>query len=178
MGRETGIDHLVVFGFRIVDRQMTAAFAERRQLGRGVGRALLAEGGVLSLPVARREPHAAILVQHGVMDAGLAVPDDLIAPIGRRHDGLGERVPRPCVFCALHRRRRYRPGHVFNRVQDGNRIGAEFRRAIKQAVGIDRRVAPVGRNQIMQILLWRVPVAHRDHDIALDTLRPVWLGMG
>ena len=55
-------------------------------------------------------------------------------------------------------------------------VGGVFRRAVQQAVGIDRRVALVGRDQVVKILLLVAPIPGRHHDIALDPLRPRRLG--
>src|SRR5689334_16744207 len=57
------------------------------------------------------------------------------------------------------------------RVKYRLQVGAEFGIAEDRAIGVDGRVPPVGRGQIMQIVLWVEPVAHRDHEVALN---PDW----
>ena len=42
-------------------------------------------------------------------------------------------------------------------------------------MGVDVRVAPIRRDQVMQILFLRVPFPGRDHDVALDALRALRL---
>ncbi len=49
-------------------------------------------------------------------------------------------------------------------------------RPVDRTIGVDRRIAPVGGDQIVQVLLVVVPVAQRDHDVALDALRTCRLG--
>src|SRR5947208_3323743 len=45
-------------------------------------------------------------------------------------------------------------------------------RAVERSVGVDGRTAPVRRDQVVQILLVGAPFPGRDHDVALDALRP------
>src|SRR5262249_35012929 len=44
-------------------------------------------------------------------------------------------------------------------------------------VRVDRRVAPVGGDQIMQVSLWIAPFPRGDDDVAFNTLRPWRLGV-
>ena len=48
----------------------------------------------------------------------------------------------------------------------GNEIAAFLRRTIDQAMGVERRIAPVGGDLVMQIGLGRVPVPFGDDDVA------------
>ena len=54
-------------------------------------------------------------------------------------------------------------------------VGASLRRAVDLAVGIDGRIAPVGRDLVVQIHLRAAPVPHRHDDVALDALRALRL---
>ena len=49
-------------------------------------------------------------------------------------------------------------GAVVDRVEHRNVVGAPFGRAVDRAVGIDRRIAPVGGNFIVQVHLGSAPV--------------------
>ena len=50
--------------------------------------------------------------------------------------------------------------------------------SIEQAIGVDRRIALVRRNEIVKIFLVIMPIAQSHDDIALDALRTRGLGMG
>ena len=60
-------------------------------------------------------------------------------------------------------------------IQDRHDVGGIFRRAEQRAIGVDVRVAPIRRDQVMQILFLGVPLPGRDHDVALDALRALRL---
>ena len=63
-----------------------------------------------------------------------------------------------------------------DRIEHRHEVGALLRRAVDRAVGVDGRVALVGRDLVVQVVLRRRPVPHADHDVALDALRPLRLG--
>src|SRR5262245_43954429 len=69
-------------GSRIIHREMAVGAFDGEHLGRGMARALLAKVRILRSSNARGEPNASVLVQHGIVHAGLAVPDWLFSPIG------------------------------------------------------------------------------------------------
>ena len=52
-------------------------------------------------------------------------------------------------------------------------VGAQFERAVDRSVRVDPRVAPVGRDHVVQVGLRIGPVPLRDDDVALDALRPL-----
>src|SRR5215467_15281975 len=68
----------------IVHGEMTVRLLEREELRRGMIRSLLAESGIVRRTHPRGEPHPPLLVEHRVVHAGLAVPDGLVSPVGRR----------------------------------------------------------------------------------------------
>ena len=143
---------------------------ERIKLGRAQRRTFLAIcRDIVGRAVLRGPIDAPVLVHHRGMRIDLAVPGLLHAPIGRRIDDLiGERRTGrigaerrlDCRLCVVHR------------VEHRLRIAAELGVAIDRAVGVDRRIAPVGRRQVVQIMLGVEPVAHRHDDVALDADRP------
>ena len=55
-------------------------------------------------------------------------------------------------------------------------IAGIFRRAVERPVRIDRGIALVGRNQIVEILLLVAPIPGRHDNVAFDALRPRRLG--
>src|SRR6516162_3856982 len=61
---------------------------------------------------------------------------------------------------------------VAHRVENPEVIGAVLRRAIKLAIGIDSRVAPIGRGQVVKVRRRSAPIPQGQHDVALDPLRP------
>ena len=102
-----------------------------------------------------------------------------------RWSGCSRSLRRPSTATA-HRDRRFDAGGVFGsrtgslhlarRVAAPDRapggIGAHLERAVDQAVGVDRGIAPVGRDLVVQVGLRVGPVPQRDDDVALDALRP------
>ena len=174
MGREAGADQRERLGAAVVHRQMPVRALEREELRRRVVRALAAELRILGRPDTRGEPDAALLVHHRIVDRGLAVPDRLLAPVGRRRHRK------------LFRRRRLRIAHrhpeLRRRVGDGiehrQKIGAFLRRAVDRPVGVDARVAPVGRDLVVEVILRAGPIPHADDDVALLALRSGRLRLG
>ena len=170
--REAGRDQRPLVALRIVHREMTRRFLQRRDLRGRMIAALLAIGRVRVRADARGKPDAALLVDHRVVVAGVAVPDRLFGPVGRRPErqtGRGRRL-RIAIRMFDHARR------VRDRIEPRHVVGALLRRPVDPAVGIDGRLAFVGRHRVMQVMLRRRPVPRRDHDVALDALRALRLG--
>src|SRR6202163_2305092 len=61
------------------------------------------------------------------------------------------------------------------RVQDGNEIRAVLSRCVNLPVRVNPRIAPVGRDLIVEIGCGAAPIPQRDHDIPLDALWPLGL---
>ena len=99
----------------------------------------------------------------------------LIAPIGRRRRRLDR-----AGMARSKRDRHSRIGHrhleerhrVGLRIEDRAVVGRIFRRAVQQAVGVDRRIAPIRRDQVVHVLVGRRPVPGGDDEVALDAGRP------
>src|SRR6476661_4289005 len=96
-------------------------------------RSLLAKGGILRRANPRGEPNTSLLVEHRVVHASLAVPDDFVPPVRRRRRGVilgGRRLwiayRHPDLSCL-----------VIDRVQDRKEISALLRSSKDQAVGVD-----------------------------------------
>src|SRR5262249_61656952 len=83
VGGEAGADERDLPASGIVHREMARGLLDRRELRRGMVRALAAEVRIGELADARGEPDPAGLIHHRIVHAGLAVPDHLVAPIGR-----------------------------------------------------------------------------------------------
>ena len=138
-------------------------------------RALLAPGRIVHAAHGRGEPHPALVVEHGVVLVGLGVPQHLVAPVGRRL----RRLDRAGV-ARSERHRHVGIGHrhlevrhlVRLRIEDRHVVGRILGRAVERAVGIDRRLAPVRRDQVVQVLVGRRPFPRGDDDVALEPLRP------
>ena len=58
------------------------------------------------------------------------------------------------------------------RIEDRHVVARVFGRAEQRPIGIDGRVAPVRRDQIMGVGALGAPLPGGDHDVALDALRP------
>src|SRR2546427_87388 len=82
--REARPDQRDLSGLRLIDREVAVGRLHRGELRGGMLGAPLAKIRVRRRPHARGEPHAAFLVEHGVVHARLAVPDPLVAPEWRR----------------------------------------------------------------------------------------------
>ena len=181
MRAEAGVDEGVLHRLGIEHRHLARRLLEREHLGGGMVRALLAEGRIVHAAHGRGEPDPALLVEHRVVVVGAGVPELLVAPIGRRLQRLdagGMAGPeRFRHFGILHRHLEER--HLVGlRIEDRHVVGRIFRRAVERAVGIDRRIAPVRRDQVVQIFVRRRPFPRRDDDVALDALRPRRLVLG
>ena len=181
MRAEAGVDEGVLHRLRIEHRHLPRGHLEREHLGRRMIGTLLAERGVRPVAHRRRDPHAALLVEHRVVVVGARVPELFLAPIGRGRERPHARgVSRPERFRHArighrHLERRH-PGGL--RVQDRHVVGRVFRRAVERAVAVDGRIAPVRGDQVVEIVLLGAPLPGSDHDVALDALRPLRLGEG
>ena len=74
-------------------------------------------------------------------------------------------------------RRVERRRRVLDRIEDGHEVRAVLRRPEERPVAVDRGIALVARDEVVQVMLLVHPVAQRDDDIALDALRPLRLGV-
>src|SRR6266446_4018089 len=83
-----GSDQLGGVGLRVIHREMSGGFLDREGLGGWVIRSGLTECRVLGFADLRGEPDLRLLVHDQAVDAGLAIPDRLFAPIGRRRHGV------------------------------------------------------------------------------------------
>src|SRR5215813_9224725 len=83
MGLRAGVDQRELLALRIVHRQLTAGLFDRKCFRGRMIRSLAAERRRVRRPDSRREPHPTLVVVHGIVRAGLAVPDRLVAPVGR-----------------------------------------------------------------------------------------------
>ena len=163
---------------RIEHRQLPLVDVDREGLGVGIVRALAAEGRRAGRVIGARHPDPALGVEHVVVIVEFGVPDLLHAPIGRGRERLLD-----CRMARAERLRHVRPfgrrdvGDLRRlRIEHRQMIGRVFRRAVERTVGVDRRIALVGRNQVVKIMLLIAPIPGRDHDIALDAGRPRRLG--
>ena len=107
-----------------------------------------------SRPDAGGEPDPALFVHHRIVDAGVAVPDRLLAPEHRR----SQRVIRGAWRFRIEIGMLDELRRVVDGIEHRHEIRALFRRAVDHAVGVDRRVSLVGRNRVVQIHLRLAPV--------------------
>ena len=91
MGAETGIDEAVFHRLGIEHRHLASRQVERKRLGRGMVRALPAEGRILDTAHCRGKPHPALPVEHAIVVVGPLLPDLLLSPVGRGRKRLGSR---------------------------------------------------------------------------------------
>ena len=105
------------------------------------------------------------------MRGGLAVPEDLFAPVRRRRHRIV--LVRRRIRIA-HRHLERRRG-VLHRIENRNEIGRILDGAVDQAVWVERRLAFVGRRDVMQVMLGIGEIPLRDDGVAFLALRPRWL---
>ena len=141
-------------------------------------RPLLAPGRIWAATHRRREPHPALVIEHGIVLVGFGVPQNFFAPIRRRR----RRLNRTGV-ARSERHRHARVGHrhlevrhlVRLRIEYRHHVGRILRRAVERTIGIDCRLAPIRRDQVVQIFVGRRPFPRGDDDVALDAGRPLRL---
>ena len=163
-----GPDERHLRGRRVVDGQVPAGpgvgeRARRRMIG-----PFETHRRVLGSPHARGEPDAAVLVEHRVVDVRLAVPDRLVAPVGRGR----QRRSRRYGGVGIAHRHRHLTGSVGHRIEHRHVVRARLERAVDRAVRVDGRIALVGGDLVVEIRLRIGPVPLRHDDVALDALRP------
>ena len=168
MRREASADQCELAGRRIIHRQMAVGLLQREDLRRRMARSLLAEIRVCRRAHPGGEPDPALLVHHRVVRGSLAVPYGLRAPIGRRLQRCGLRGRRVRI---AHRMLDL-AGRIVRRVEHRDVVGAVLGRAVELAVGVDGRIAPVRRREVVHVGRLAAPVPQGQHDIPLDALWP------
>src|SRR5215204_5789582 len=91
MGAEAGIDEAVFLSFWIEHRHLPAGAFDREGLGGRMVGAFAAVSRIFDAARGRRQPDAALLVEHAVVSGGPLAPDLLFAPLGRGADRMEER---------------------------------------------------------------------------------------
>src|SRR5258706_11519827 len=81
MRAEAEIDGGELLGLGIIQLRLAARPSQREHHRGWMLRTFLAEGRVCRRANARRHPEPSLLVKHRIVDAGVAVPDRLGAPI-------------------------------------------------------------------------------------------------
>ena len=178
MGAEAGVDEGELLRLRIVHRQLALVGIERGGLGVGIIRALAAERRRAGRVIGSRHPDIAFGVHHVVVIVEFGVPNLLHAPIGRGRQRLFDGgVARTESLRHIGAFRGRDVGDLVGlRIEHRLVVGSVFRRAIQRTVGIDGRIALIARDQVVEIFVGSAPIPFRDHDIALDALRPLRLG--
>ena len=116
----------------------------------------------------RRDPDARPAVHGEAVGDAAAVPDELLAPVGRRHLGRGRRGARRVRVANAER---HHAGHVRVGVHDRHVVRAVLRGAVDRTVRVDRRVALVGGDQVVHVRLRIRPVPQRHDDVPLHAPR-------
>ena len=169
MRAETGVDERELPGFRIVHGELAVGAFDGKDLRRRMIRPFSAEGRVRRPAHARGEPDPALLVEHRVVRARLAVPDRRRPPVRRRRHRVVLRRRR----LRIADRHFYFARRMLHRVEDRNEIRALLGRPVDQSIGIDRGIALVARDLVVQVGGGPAPVPQADDDIALQALRPL-----
>ena len=142
--------------FRVVVRRVTTAGLHRPVAGEPVGRALLAPARVRPVAHLRGHPDAALGVHHRVVRVGgvlvavrtAAPPQQLLAPVVGRIDLHLREAGLHAVLILRPNRDLDLDGAVVVRVHDGQRA-MPGRHAVDRAGGVDRGVALVGRDLVV-----------------------------
>ena len=180
MRREAGLDERVFLRLRIEHGEVADGALHRERLGRRMIRSRLAEGRILGAAHRRGQPQPPVASEHRVVVVDARFPDPLAAPVGRRLQRV-ERRGVPGTEAERHAADRAPARlNVVATFFTGSRIGSVSElysgEPIERAVGVDRGIAPVAGDQVVQVLLLVHPVAQRDDDVALHALRPRRLG--
>ncbi len=170
-----GIHKPVITRGRVQNCQLPPGAFGGEELSRRMSRALPTKVRVVGAANPGGVPDAAGVIQHGVVGVGLAVPDDLFAPVG------GRRVHR--VLAGTRRIGVAYGGFegrcpIGERIQHREVIGTELRRPVNLAVAVDRGISPIRTREIVQIGFRIGPVAHGSDHVALDPLGPWWCYRG
>src|SRR5262249_54854504 len=154
--------------------EMAVGLFEWEQLRRRMVRPFFAEGRIGRRTDSRSEPDAALFIEHRVVHAGLAISDDLVGPVWRRCHGILRR----CRGLWVAGRHVDLTRLMSHRVQDRYEICALLGSPIDEAVGVDRGMALVGGDLVVQVGLGTGPVPYGDDDVALHALWPRRLRRG
>ena len=170
MRREARVDELELAGLGVVDGRLAVREVQRVILRELVARAFLAPRGLV-LADLRRRPDAALAVHHRVVRVRriLHAPKVAHAPEVRRH--RGRREARRDFARVVARRDRDLVSRVLDGIDD-RELAVPRRRRVHRAVGVHRRVVLVGRDLVVHERVVGAPVPEREHDVALDALRP------
>ena len=114
-----------------------------------------------------------LLVEHRIVDVVLARPERFVAPIGRRCARIR---PRRRLGRRIAHGERNAADRVAHRVEHREIVAAQLERAVEQSVRVERRVAPVRRDDVVEIRLGIRPVPLGDDDVALESLRTLRRG--
>ena len=143
------------------------ARVQGEQLRGRMTRPFLAESWVVGHANSGGEPHAAALVEHRVVHVVAAGPDHFRAPVRRRRRHLRRRARR---FRIANRQRNLALG-VPHGIEHRHVVRTQLECAVDRTIGVDRRIAAIGGDHVMQVDGGIRPIPHRDDDVALDTLR-------
>src|SRR5687768_8662291 len=110
-----------------------------------MARTRLAEGWIVGRTHLRRDPDAALLVEHRVVRVCAARPDRLSAPIRRGPRYLRRRRGRSARVAQRDRDAAYR---IRLWVQYRHVVRALLEHAVNQTVRVEGRIAPVGRDEV------------------------------
>ena len=174
MGREAGVDHLELFGLRIVHRDLAARRGRSGTPSRTDGRSPPCRSPDWPPDESWRQTRPAPSRRSRGCAGSSARPRS-----SRRRNTAR---PRTSALPTLRRRLRvahrqlHLEGDVLHRIEHRHHVGRVLGRAEDQAVGVDGRVALVAHRRVMQVGLRVRPVPHRDDGVALDALRPLRLG--
>ena len=172
VGREAGAHLHEVLFVGVVHDDVAVRCIDRERLRRRMIRASLADVGIGRRTNAGREPHPCLLIQHQAVRDGLRVPELLVAPIRRCRE---HRVVDRRGGLLIAHRQLDRGRGVLDRIEDRDEVGRVLGRPVERAVAIDRGIALVGGDLVVQVGLGARPVPHRDDDIALGALRTLRL---
>ena len=164
---EASVDHGDLLGRRIVHLQLTPGILDWRKRCRNKGGPRLAECRVVVGTDASRKPHPSALVEHGIVNRRVTIPDRFIAPDGRGVQRL--RLPRRIGIAILNLQLADRAVHWIEHRQI---IAALLRRSVDHAVGVYVWIALVSGDLVVQIGFWVGPVPLGNHHVTLNALRP------
>src|ERR1700680_4213493 len=113
----------------------------------------LAHGRIVGWPDSGCEPNASFVVEHGIVDGDVAIPDRLLPPESRWLQRLGLARSLRVAIRHLHL-----ACGILHRIKDGQIVATLLSRSVKLAVSVQRGVPLIGGDFVMKIRLGVSPV--------------------
>ena len=172
---EAGVDELHVLGRRVVVGDVPGGAVDGVVLRERIVRSLAAPVGVPRAPDLVGHPDAPLGVHHRVVRIAGVVPDQLVAVVeGRVRHLPGDVRPEVAFAGRVPHRQRDLVRLAAVRVHPDQLVAGELD-AVDRTAGVDPGIALVARDLVVDVAGLAAPLPHREHHVALASLRPLRL---